>query len=264
MGWNHRGDRVSRTMRVRTRGTLALLAAVVVAGVGVPPAQGSDGGLAHKSVTGVVDSLVKAPPPNFRPDIMATAKILSKRGPDETIDLTKLEPALPSFLPWTGCSGVPEGVICWGKIIAETVEAGEFDTCADGRTIHQNSSEDKFFVRLYGNDGRLLFRGTDHSFDYFNLSFSPDATGIVLSDRSVFNMQLWMDEPGVISGTTTYSGVVDYAVSAKGNLIIAGYGLRQEDPDFQTVSAYQVGRWDLWDDYDATIARICGALDGAV
>jgi len=251
-------------MRFGTRGALALLAAVVVAGAGVPAAQGSDGGLAHKSVTGVVSSLVKVPPPNFRPDIMARARLLSKRGPDGTIDLTMLEPALPSFLPWIGCSGVPEGVICWGKIVAGAVEAGEFDTCADGRTIHQNSSEDKFFVRLYGKDEKLLFRGTDHSFDYFNLSFSPDATGIVLSDRSEWNEQMWMDEPGVLGGTTTFSGVVDYAVSAKGNLIIAGYGLRQEDRNFQTVSTYQVGRWDLWDDAGATIERICSALDGAI
>jgi DNA-binding beta-propeller fold protein YncE len=242
--------------------------AALTAFVAVPAAQASEHASEHESwlqeasPQKVVKKLVPNPAPQYRTDVYNLARKLAKKGPDGTVDVTTLVPQLPSFLDWTGCSTTKIGIICWGEAM-EPVVAGVFDVCSDGRTIYQNSQTDHIYTRLYGFDHKLILRDQSWRSPYFKLSFSADAkSGIVINDTSWYDVILTMDTPGVLAGISTWSGVVDYAVSSKGNVVVADYGMRQEDWDGNTVSGYQAGVWPFWDDYDATKQRLCDALDG--
>lgn len=197
-------------------------------------------------------------PQVVREDIILEAKILSYLGNDPRIDPETFTPPLStSPLPYVGCRNTLNGPLCWGSEDFETID--EIGQCADGRSVYEAYRLTSFFARQHNKQKQVWYRATKYNYPYAKLTFNADGSGKHLDDKVEFYTQRIHPQAGnTDTFVITQKGTVDF-VKSKGKTVFADQGLIQFDQDDNIL--VQKGTWDAYDDYDGTIARICGALD---
>jgi hypothetical protein len=181
------------------------------------------------------------------------------------IDRSLFQPQLSSNLDW-GCRWVSDNsqILCTanGKDIERTDGWQPTDVCPDGNIIYENGSRSLIAKRFYNSDYKLVEKVL-HWFGAGKISLHPDGSGKTASGTGSA-MELWeYSIPGntgegvtvTIQGTdakfVTDQPPHEVLVLDKGELIYDPNG-----DEFTIVT----GRWDIFTEFDAVIARECEAL----